>query len=240
MHIGIDPTTQLPDLVWQKLDASPTFAMETDLSQASKLDVLRHDQTTLRQELGDDYWKKLEDVLGVADASRMLQFKPMIPLTVLTKRGLPNTAAMDGVLYGRALNQNKKIVFLEPLELQASVLFKWMNARALKDMLDDLPGLEKRTRAMHDAYISGDDGQIVKIAEEEHALWLAKGRSEQEYGEQMEDLLYKRNASWIAPIQKLHAAGGGFIAVGALHLVGPRSVLELLEKKGYKVTRLTP
>jgi uncharacterized protein YbaP (TraB family) len=38
----------------------------------------------------------------------------------------------------------------------------------------------------------------------------------------------------------LHAAGGGFVAVGALHLVGPRSVLDVLAHRGYRVTRLAP
>jgi uncharacterized protein YbaP (TraB family) len=56
----------------------------------------------------------------------------------------------------------------------------------------------------------------------------------------MEDLLYKRNASWIEPIEKAHAEGPLFVAVGAMHAIGPKSVLELLEKKGYKVTRITP
>jgi uncharacterized protein len=240
MHLGIDPNARLPELVWQKLDASPTFAMETDLAEGAKLEVLRKDGTTLRQELGDDYWKKLEDVLGVGEASRMLQFKPMIPATLLSKRGLPDTVAMDGVLHGRALNGKKKIVFLEPFSAQATVLLKWMNAQALKDMLDDVPGLEQRSKDMLAAYLAGDDGKIVAIADSERVNWLQKGHPEKEYDEQMEDLLYKRNASWIAPIEKLHAEGGGFIAVGAMHLVGPRSVLEHLEKKGYKVTRLTP
>lgn len=239
MHIGIDPG-RLPPLVMQKLDASKSFAMETNLADASKLDVLRRDGTTLRQELGDEYWKKLEDALGVADAARMLGFKPMIPATLLSKRGLPETAAMDGVLHGRALNQNKPIVFLESIEHQATVLQKWMNAQALKDMLDDVPGLEARTNEMLAAYIAGDGDKLLSVADSERARWKERGRAEKEYDEQMEDLLYKRNASWIAPIEKLHADGGGFIAVGALHAIGPKSVLEHLEKKAYKVTRLTP
>ena len=32
----------------------------------------------------------------------------------------------------------------------------------------------------------------------------------------------------------------GFVAVGALHLVGKKSVLDLLEAKGYKIQRLEP
>ena len=41
-------------------------------------------------------------------------------------------------------------------------------------------------------------------------------------------------------IEGVHTEGGGFIAVGALHLVGPHSVLDLLGQKGYRVTRLAP
>jgi uncharacterized protein len=237
MHIGIDPNTRIPNLVWQKLDAAKTFAMETDTSKA-KLDVLRRDGTTLRQELGDDYWTKLENTLGVAEASRYVGMKPLLPIIELSKRGLPDTGGMDGVLHGRAINQNKKIVFLEDVSLQANVLLKWLNARALKDMLDDVPALEQRTKDMLAAYIAGDEGKILAISDSERTRWKEKGRPEKEYDEQMEDLLYKRNASWIPAIEKMNADGDAFIAVGAMHLVGPRSVLELLEKKGYKITRL--
>jgi uncharacterized protein YbaP (TraB family) len=54
----------------------------------------------------------------------------------------------------------------------------------------------------------------------------------------MEEMLYQRNASWIAEIEQMHAQGGGFIAVGAMHLLGKRSVLELLAARGYKITRI--
>jgi uncharacterized protein len=240
MHLGVDPHTRLPDVVWDKLDAAKVFAMETDLASASNFDILQKDGMTLQKELGPEYWKKLEDALGPADAARVLNFKPMIPASLLSKRGLPDTPAMDGVLHGRAINQNKQIVFLEPFELQAAVLLKWMNAQALKDMLDDIPGLEERSKQMLAAYLAGDAGEIVAIADSERDRWQKRGRAVAEYDQQMEDLLYKRNASWIAPIEKAHADGPAFIAVGALHLIGPRSVVELLEKAGYKVTRITP
>jgi uncharacterized protein YbaP (TraB family) len=54
----------------------------------------------------------------------------------------------------------------------------------------------------------------------------------------MEDILYKRNESWIPTLERIH--GDAFIAVGAMHLVGKRSVLDLLKQKGYTITRITP
>ena len=55
----------------------------------------------------------------------------------------------------------------------------------------------------------------------------------------MEELLYKRNASWIDAIDELHRADSAIVAVGAAHLIGKRSVLELLSARGYKITRVT-
>jgi uncharacterized protein len=238
MHTGVDPESRLPDIVWKKLDESKTFAMETNLADAGKLEVLRKDGTTLEDEIGPEYWKKLEAAIGMQEAARLRGFKPMIPATLLSLRGLPETAPMDGVLYGRALNQKKEIVFLEDITAQGAVLEKWMNAKALKDMLDDLSVGEKRAKDMLAAYVAGDEGRIEALSNEERADFLRHGRTEKEYDEQMEDLLYKRNASWIPIIEKMH--GGAFIAVGAMHLIGKRSVLELLQQKGYKVTRITP
>lgn len=237
MHMGVDPESRIPDYVWKHLDEAQTFAMETDLSDAGKLDVLRKDGSSLEDELGPEYWKKLEDAMGAQEAARLRGFKPMIPATVLSMRGLPQTAPMDGVLFGRATNQKKNIVYLEAIEAEGAVLEKWMNAKALKDMLDDLALGEKRSKDMLAAYIAGDENRILALNEEEKADFLKHGRTQKEYDEQMEDLLYHRNASWIPGIEKMH--GGAFIAVGAMHLIGPKSVLELLQQKGYKVTRVT-
>ncbi len=240
MHMGVDPEARLPEIVWTKLDTARTFAMETDLSGATQLDVKRHDGGTLHHDLGDAYWKKLEGALGAPVASELDTMKPMIPATMLSMRGLPETPAMDSVLLGRATNEHKAIVYLEPLETQTTLLDKWMNARALEEMLDDLQANEQHSKDMLAAYVAGDDQKILTLSDAERTDFKRHGHSDHEFDTQMDDLLYNRNASWIAPIEKLHADGGGFVAVGAMHLIGKRSVLDLLAQRGYKVTRLTP
>ena len=52
----------------------------------------------------------------------------------------------------------------------------------------------------------------------------------------MEKLLDERNAKWIPVIEKNIALTPSFIAVGAGHLGGKKGVLNLLRKKGYKLT----
>jgi uncharacterized protein YbaP (TraB family) len=240
MHMGIDPEARIPDLVWNKLDTAPAFAMETDLSRAGALDVKRHDGGSLHADLGSAYWKKLENALGTEQARGVDGMKPMISATLLSMRGLPETPAMDGALFGRASREHKRIVFLEPIEREEQVLEKWMDVRALEAMLDDLPAEEQHGKEMLAAYVAGDEARIQALADSERADFKKTGRTDAEYDQQMEDLLYARNASWIPEIEELHASGGGFVAVGAMHLIGPRSVLELLRQRGYNVTRLTP
>jgi hypothetical protein len=240
MHMGVDPEARIPDVVWRKLDEAPAFAIETDLSKAGAIDVMRHDGGSLHADLGDTYWKKLEDALGADAARRMDHMKPMIPATLLSMRGLPETPAMDGALFGRAESEHKKIVFLEPIEREEQVLEKWMDVRALEAMLDDLPAGEQHSKDMLAAYVAGDEARIQALTDAERADFKKAGRTDAEYDQQMEELLFARNASWVPELEELHAAGGAFVAVGAMHLIGKRSVLDLLRQRGFKVTRLTP
>ncbi|MGH2899317.1 MAG: TraB/GumN family protein, partial [Solirubrobacteraceae bacterium] len=129
-------------------------------------------------------------------------------------------------------------VYLERASYQLQILGKWMDTRALKMMLDELPENERRARAMLDAYAQGDDRTIVAISDGEKDAALQHGYNTAEYDQEMNEVLYDRNASWIDAIDRMHATGGAFVAVGAMHLVGPRSVLELLAHKGYQVTRV--
>ena len=242
IHIGVDPEARLPDLVWQKLDHAPTFAMETDLSDPSLAKEMssRLDGRTLHDDLGDAYWHKLEHALGAATAQQMNRMPPTIPATLLSTRGMPATEPMDGVLLARAQRAHEAIVYLEPAAKQVGLLVKWMDVRALEQMLDDLDEDQRNQKDLLAAYIAGDDAKMVALSDDERAEWKKAGRSDAEYDQMMKEMLYERNASWIPAIEQLHRDGGGFIAVGAMHLIGKGSVLDLLAQRGYKVTRLTP
>ena len=70
-------------------------------------------------------------------------------------------------------------------------------------------------------------------ADELHALLF---KSFNEYPEIENRLLLQRNKDWVKQIETM--VGGPdnvFIVVGAGHLVGPDSVIDLLREKGYKV-----
>lgn len=239
MHVGIDAEARLPQLVWDKLEAAATFAVETDVTDPAIANLGGRAGGTLRDELGPEYWKKLELAITPQIAQALVHKSAMIPATMLALRGLPRTPPMDGILLARAKNRGKKVVYLEPAARQAAILEKHLNARALKLMLDDLDKIERQSGELLAAYVAGDEVRFSAITAEQRRDALAHGYTEAEYDESLEDLLYRRNASWIAPIEKMHAAGTAFIAVGAMHLIGPRSVSELLARKGFRIARVT-
>lgn len=240
MHLGIDAQSRLPAIVWSKLDAANTFAMEADLDDPAAAALIKASATSLRQALGDDYWKKLEDAMGPSVARAVDHLPPMVSASALSMRGLPRTLPMDRTLAERAASLHKQLVFLEPTSRQLAILGKWMDVKAVKMMLDELPQSEQHARAMLDAYVAGDEQKMVALSDSEKDDALHHGYTAAEYDQEMNEVLYQRSSSWIDELEQLHAGGGGFVAVGALHLIGPRSVLDLLAHKGYRVTRIAP
>ena len=243
IHLGVDAQAKLPALVWDKLDHAPAFAMETDINDPSLAREIttRAHGGTLHEDIGDAYWKKLEQELSPQIAARLDAMPATVAVTVLETRALPETAApMDGVLLRRAQDAHHRIIYLEPAHLQVALLAKWMDVRALEELIDHEATHDDMVRRLLAAYLSGDVDKMLALDEEDHQLWKQEGRSEAEYQQMRKEMLYDSNASWIPEIEQMHAAGGGFVAVGAMHLIGPNSVLDLLRQRGYKVTRLTP
>ncbi|MBQ1784911.1 MAG: TraB/GumN family protein [Gammaproteobacteria bacterium] len=54
----------------------------------------------------------------------------------------------------------------------------------------------------------------------------------------MTDLLVTRNRNWVEQLEEIWADERCSVAVGAMHLVGPESLVELLRQRGYRIERL--
>ncbi len=223
MHLGVDAEARSPDVVWKQLDAAPAFAMETDLNgpaAAAMEDDAKRKSGTLHEELGSAYWQKLEVALTPPIAEQLDGMKPFVPVEFLSMKGLPPTPPMDLVLRSHAEAGHKQLVFLEDLTVQTKAIEKWLDRKALVELLDDLDGTVQRQQEMLAAYLAGNDAKLLALNDNERASALAHGYSAAEYDTELKEMLFDRNASWIAPLEKLHAGGGGFVLAveRALHL----------------------
>jgi uncharacterized protein YbaP (TraB family) len=240
MHVGMDPE-RLPKIVWDKVTSGTAFAMETNATDGSILNLGARTSGSLREDLGPAYWEKLGKLIEPQMLAAVDKKKPVIAAVMLSMRGLPMTGlGMDTTLMAKAQAAGKPVIYLEPASKQAALLERWMDVKALKLMIDTADKSAELTKQMVAAYSAGDDVKMVSLNEGQKAESLAHGYTEAEYDQQSADMLWDRNASWIPAIEAMHAKGGGFVAVGALHLVGKKSVLEMLEAKGYKITRIEP
>jgi uncharacterized protein len=238
VHLGIAPS-RLPDSVWKAVEGSPIFAMETDTHDVTEqFDALmRKDGTTLDQELGAEYWAKLEAALGAQLAEGIKGMKTSVAVILLQVRAMPMTEPMDEVLRTRAAAAGARVEFLEEASFQDALLEKWLDVRALRSTLDDLEGTDEALRQLLTAYARGDEVAVSSLSTDRTA-WAASGRTDAEFDEMNREILLDRNASWIAPLEKLAGEGEVFCAVGAAHLFGAGGVLELLETRGWTIARV--
>jgi uncharacterized protein YbaP (TraB family) len=241
LHQGIDAEKQLPKVVWEKLDQARTFISEADVyDQAAMFKMLlRTDGTTLEQELGPEYWAKFEAAVGEIQAVGMKGMKTGISTALLQAKELPRTSPMDAVIHGKAVDGKKEIVFLESASSQMVIIDKWLDARMLKWMLDNPRKVADASKDLYTAYATGDDAGMVAMFGDSES-WVESGRTEAELAQFLDEILFKRNAAWIPKLEEKLAAGNAFVAVGAGHLVGPKSVNDLLAAKGYTVKRVEP
>lgn len=240
MHMGVNADKQLPPVVFQNLEASKVFAMEADTTDPSlALAMRRSDGGSLRADLGPAYWKKLEDAIGARVAEQLEGMKPFAVMTVLIARDLPMTLPMDRVLSERAQAAGKPIHYLEKAIDQIAMIEPWMSPEDVKALLDNRDVAKNLAVKMLDAYKAGD-GDALGAMFDDTTLWIAAKRKPETFPAYLDAILGKRNRAWIPQIEKLHADGGAFIAVGAGHLVGPGNVNTLLAERGYTVTRVTP
>jgi uncharacterized protein YbaP (TraB family) len=239
IHLGVNADAQLPAWLKAKLDGARVFAMEADLSDPKLLSSLqRTDGGSLRLDLGPAHWAKLEELAGKELAAGLDKMKPFAAMAVLEATFLPKTLPMDSVLETRARHAGKPLVYLELAMRQLEIVEPFMTSADVKAFLDNVDYVKAQSLKMLDAYHRGDEKTLAAMFDDQ-TLWKAAGRDPAQFHTFIKALLADRNEAWIPVIEKLHAEGGGFVAVGAGHLAGPHSVLDLLAARGYTITRLT-
>lgn len=240
MHAGVDPA-ELPAWVRSRYDAAPAFAMETDPGEAMGLAalMLRTDGKTLEDELGPAYWAKLKAKIGKDEAARLRPLKTSAAAAALEARGLPSTETMDLALHDGAFNAGKHMAYLEKPEVQLRALDIVLDARALRQMLDDPDSGEADNQRLLAAYRAGDTAALERLYAAGQAKSRAAGLTDVEIAAQHGVMLTDRNRAWVPVIEAEVAQRDIFIAVGALHLCGDAGVPALLAAAGFKVRRVT-
>ena len=146
--------------------------------------------------------------------------------------GLVGEAGVEAVLKSAFTQAGKPVGQLETNAEQLG-MFDTLPETAQRALLEgsiDNPGdMRTQFHGMLTAWARGDVASIAKTFNED-----LSGSPELR-----EALLRRRNANWSNWIQRRMASPGSvFVAVGAGHLAGPDSVVDLLQRDGYRVRRI--
>jgi len=193
---------------------------------------------TLSQQLSAETHKLLASHLKETGlpAEMFEPFSPgMAAMTIamleLQKLGLDPNHGVDKHFFPLARKAGKKIVPLETVDFQINLLTEFTKQEGellMKTTLKDLDTLKKDLPTLLTAWKTGDADGIEKVLNE------AMKESPAIY----KRLLTDRNRNWVPKIEELaRGKRNAVVIVGAGHLVGKEGVVELLKKKGWKVTQ---
>ena len=162
--------------------------------------------------------------------------KPVVVQITMMQFTAPKTIsetnpALDQYIqdYGKA--NNKKLIGLETVEDQATILFgnnlERQKVLLLKSIANE-EKIKKEGQKLYDYYITQNLQELEKLFV----------KSDDYTQEELDLLLKNRNVKWMAQLPTLMQNQSLFIAVGAGHLVGEDGLIKALKVKGYEVKPL--
>jgi uncharacterized protein len=229
----IDGAFQDSDELWLEASEQGDTALLQGLVLKHGMDPAR----PLSSKLGPEDWARVQSaskLAGLSNSALNVMRPWMAALTLavapMIKQGYDPTKGADMQLEAAAKTSNKAVKTFETPEQQL-LLFASMPEQSeiafLLQTLDELADSPTYVDRMSEAWVAGDTKKLEAIA-----LADMKAEAPQLY----ETLFVRRNMEWSDQIAAvMQGSGTSFIAVGAGHLVGERSVQAILAERGFDV-----
>ena len=244
VHLADPRVTSLPPVVAREFDQARSLTLEAGLDPASVLVLAGRMVFTDGRDLpgvaGVELFNKAAKLtagLGLPEPMLRL-FRPWAVAMLLSVPPQDSSNVLDLVLARLAAEQGKPVHELESMDEQISV-FEGMSQEnqvaLLRQAVDEYERMPRLIGRVVDAYLARDLAGLWRISQES----VGTGEGERRLNEVLtRRLLHERNVRMAERAEPRLREGGAFIAVGALHLYGSGGVLSLLERRGWRVTRV--
>jgi hypothetical protein len=150
-----------------------------------------------------------------------------------TGAGLP---VLDMRLAEEGRRRRIRVVGLETLEGQLRMLAAIPEAQQVAMLKATLKLIDRRNDLMETMLLLYVRRQMGLAIPFQHELARRAGVAEGAYAAFESELIVRRNAGMAAAARPLLEQGGAFIGVGALHLIGPTGLVELIRAAGFTVS----
>ena len=248
VHVLRAGDATLPTAAEEAFDDAEQIVMEVDLdgadadplalATAMQSQALLPEGQTLRSVLGSDYAAmNAQARQSGIDLASLDPFAPwLVAMAVLdqemARRGYLPEHGVEQTLARRAARQGKPIEGLETAAEQFAMLASMplpTQKRFLQMTLDESAELDQELADMLAAWRTGNTAALAAMLEEES----------QTFPDLYRRLTIERNRAWVQQIDRMLGSRDDYlVVVGAMHLVGPESVVDLLRRRGHRVTQL--
>ena len=249
IHVGKRAFYPLPPQVEAALKQSQRLVVEADISNTDGLanidEIINYQAPdSLDKHIPTPLFERLKTQLArlqiPVEAVKLM--KPFLiggflSIAEFSKLGYDMNFGVDGYLIGKAKEDNKAILELESQAGQLKMLND-MSPQLQEAFLENaISTLEsgkapERVTGMVNAWQSGDVNLMQAVAK--------AANKDARLAQQLDEvLLYSRHEAMLKKIEG-YLAGNvpHFVAVGSLHLVGPRGLVEMLKARGFEVRQL--
>ena len=248
MHLSDERIRDIPKPVRQALVRSDNMSIEMILEHDDQHRVQRlmsySRGNSLDKVLGPNLFARVVKAVSPAGlaADDIRQFKPWYVSSLVTvhpdeaMRRSGGRVVLDAALANIARSHAIPLHGLETFDEHFGLFDSMTEEDQIKMLRVALKGTH-RVRQYYEymvrLYLDRDLAGIMRVTGEFSAGLDPELRKAFE-----EKLIYKRNEIMVRRMQKRIREGRAFVAVGAAHLPGHRGMLYLLEKRGFKVTRV--
>ena len=189
------------------------------------------------------YLRQLDPRLSVARYDRMKIWAFATTLASLENQlKYPLLPPIDTVVYRYAKNKHRPIGGIETVKEQIGALDSFTQKEQLLMLEGTLDSLEKEKHyalEMKRLYLHGNAAQLLSFIRRTTYAVPRYRFLEKKF---MDRLLYDRNdrmAKRVLALLRAHPKQCYFFAFGVMHFLGEKSVIEILRRAGYRVTRVT-
>ena len=247
MHLLRASDYPLPASVDRLVDRADAVVMEIDLDDIDPVaeqrvileKALLPQGTVLADVVDADLYRMLEQGAAKSgvDLALLARFEPwFLAINLLDvgmrKFGYEPERGLEQYVLGRARSAGKEIKGLETLEFQIGIFDALSNESQqamLVQTLTELDEAETTMAAMADAWRAGKLDELSDELLDDF----------DEFPGLYETLVTQRNDAWVGSLEDLLDDGRSYlVVVGALHLVGPHNVIELVRARGHSVERM--
>lgn len=246
VHAGRKDWFPLPPPVERALEDSSVLAVEADVTDTKAMASTEYSMSYVPPDSlaahvpREDYerFRKLLPRYALTE-QQLSQMKPFMAVSVLVfsewaRLGFLPSLGIDSYLIRKAKEQKKTIVELEGVEAQMKLMDSLTEDEHRDAFEGTLKALEtgligEQIVGMVNAWQTGDPGLMLEVARKYNENVTGARDFEEKFVWSRHDVMVRKIEGY------LNGKDRHFVAVGSLHLAGPRGLVEMLRKKGYLV-----